>query len=82
MGEPSDQKRPHEQGSRATRGRYQNMNTLTVEQQERILDLLEDGHSIREVERITGHRRETISLYGKLAGVVPRETQSTQARAA
>ncbi|HET9028830.1 MAG TPA: hypothetical protein VFN49_01525 [Candidatus Aquilonibacter sp.] len=49
------------------------MNTITVEQQERILDLLREGKSTREVERITGHRRETISLYGKLAGVLPRE---------
>ena len=70
------------QGARAAAGRYSCMNTLTVEQQERILSLLEDGRSIREVERITGHRRETISLYGKLAGVIPRETQSTQACAA
>ena len=82
MADPIDQKRPPEQGSRAACGRYLHMNTLTVEQQERILSLLEDGHSIREVERITGHRRETISLYGKLAGVIPRETQSTRACAA
>lgn len=47
------------------------MNTLTVEQQRRILNLLEEGRSLREIERITGHRRETISLYGRLAGLLP-----------
>ncbi len=47
------------------------MNTLTVEQQRRILALLEEGYSLREVERLTGHRRETVSLYGRLAGVLP-----------
>jgi uncharacterized protein YerC len=46
------------------------MNTLTVEQQERILALLEEGRSLREIERVTGHRRETISLYGRLAGIL------------
>jgi transcriptional regulator len=54
------------------------MNTLTVEQQQRILTLLEEGKSLREVERITGHRRETISLYGRLAGVLPRKTAGSQ----
>lgn len=54
------------------------MNTLTVEQQRRILTLLEQGNSLREIERITGHRRETISLYGRLAGVLPtKKTEST-----
>ncbi|HTZ54794.1 MAG TPA: hypothetical protein VMB20_06990 [Candidatus Acidoferrum sp.] len=60
------------------------MNTLTVEQQQRIVELLREGHSAREVERITGHRRETIILYGRLAGVLPMRTSpaTTQARAA
>lgn len=60
------------------------MSTLTVEQQRRIIELLEGGRSVREVERITGHRRETISLYGKLAGVLPRteQTATPQSRAA
>lgn len=47
------------------------MNSLTAEQQQRILSLLREGRSLREVERITGHRRETISLYGRLAGIRP-----------
>jgi hypothetical protein len=47
------------------------MNTITVEQQQRILELLREGRSAREVERITGHRRETVLLYGRLAGVLP-----------
>ena len=59
------------------------MNTLTVEQQERILKLLREGHTMREVERITGHRRETISLYGRLAGITPRSVgTNAMARAA
>ena len=49
------------------------MNTLTVEQQSRILSLLEEGLSLREIERVTGHRRETISLYGRLAGILPQK---------
>jgi hypothetical protein len=59
------------------------MNTLTVEQQQRIVELLREGHSAREVERITGHRRETVVLYGRLAGVLrERPSSATQARAA
>ena len=59
------------------------MNTLTVEQQHRLLKLLEEGHSLREIERITGHRRETVSLYGRLAGLLPRKTSGeTQSLAA
>jgi uncharacterized protein YerC len=59
------------------------MNTLTVEQQLRIVELLREGHSEREVERITGHRRETIIPYGRLAGVLPTRASSgaNQARA-
>jgi transcriptional regulator len=53
------------------------MNTLTVEQQRRILSLLEEGKSLREIERITGHRRETISLYGRLAGLHPRRNSGS-----
>jgi hypothetical protein len=59
------------------------MNTLTVEQQQRIVELLREGHSAREVERITGHRRETVILYGRFAGVLPRVgSTGAQARAA
>lgn len=57
------------------------MNTLTVEQQRRILALLEEGHSLREVERLTGHRRETVSLYGRLAGVLPQRESAGDAMA-
>lgn len=53
------------------------MNSLTVEQQRRILSLLREGRSLREIERITGHRRETISLYGRLAGVRPSRVAGT-----
>ena len=62
-------------------GRLVSMNTLTVEQQQRILSLLEEGRTIREVERVTGHRRETISLYGRLAGILPSK-QSNRAPSA
>lgn len=54
------------------------MNTITVEQQRRILSLLEEGRSLREIERITGHRRETISLYGRLAGLHPGKDAGSQ----
>ncbi len=56
------------------------MNTLTVEQQQRIIALLQQGRSLREVERITGHRRETISLYGRLAGILPRTSGTSAAQ--
>jgi hypothetical protein len=52
------------------------MNTITPEQQTRILELLAAGKSAREIERITGHRRETILLYGRLAGLLPRDRNS------
>ncbi len=52
------------------------MNTLTLEQQHRILSLLEEGKSLREIERETGHRRETISLYGRLAGILPEKKRA------
>lgn len=59
------------------------MNQITIEQQERLLALIREGHSLREIERRTGHRRETISLYGRLAGLLPRrETTSTVRMAA
>jgi hypothetical protein len=59
------------------------MNTITVEQQQRIVELLREGKSAREVERITGHRRETVLLYGRLAALVSRRsTGGAQARAA
>ena len=60
------------------------MNTLTVEQQQRIVSLLEEGKSLREIERETGHRRETVSLYGRLAGILPEKKsgESTMALAA
>lgn len=58
------------------------MNQLTVEQQRRLLALIQEGHSLREIERRTGHRRETISLYGRLAGLLPRESECRNVRMA
>lgn len=58
------------------------MNQITVEQQERLLALIREGHSLREIERRTGHRRETISLYGRLAGLLPRRTTASTIRMA
>ena len=46
------------------------MNTLTAEQRDRILRLLREGKTLRQIERETGHRRETIAYYGKQAGLV------------
>jgi transcriptional regulator len=68
-------------GAQARRGGLSGMNTLTVEQQQRILSLLEDGKSLREIERITGHRRETISLYGRLAGLRPAKSTVSEQNA-
>jgi uncharacterized protein YerC len=58
------------------------MNQLTVEQQQRLLDLIREGHTLREIERRTGHRRETISLYGRLAGLLPRKRECSTAQMA
>ena len=58
------------------------MNRLTVEQQRRLLHMIREGHSLREIERKTGHRRETIALYGRLAGLLPRNGQSGCAKMA
>lgn len=58
------------------------MNQITVEQQRRLLALIREGHSMREIERRTGHRRETISLYGRLAGLLPRKSENEQTRMA
>jgi uncharacterized protein YerC len=58
------------------------MNQITIEQQERLLALIREGHSLREIERRTGHRRETISLYGRLAGLLPRTSTTSTSRMA
>lgn len=58
------------------------MNQITVEQQQRLLALIREGHSMREIERRTGHRRETISLYGRLAGLLPGKNENAQTRMA
>jgi hypothetical protein len=47
-----------------------------------LLTLIQEGHSLREIERRTGHRRETISLYGRLAGLLPRKSDGTGLRMA
>lgn len=46
------------------------MNTLTDAQRERVLTLLRDGKTLRRIEAETGHRRETIALYGRRAGLI------------
>ena len=58
------------------------MNQLTVDQQRRLLTLIQEGHSLREIERRTGHRRETIALYGRLAGLLPRKSDRVDVRMA
>ena len=46
------------------------MNTLTEAQRERVLALLREGKTLRRIEAETGHRRETIALYGRRAGLI------------
>jgi transposase len=46
------------------------MNTLTDAQRERVLALLREGKSLRQIEDATGHRRETVALYGRRAGLL------------
>lgn len=41
------------------------VNELTQKQRERIVHLVREGLSFRSIERITGHRRETISRYAR-----------------
>lgn len=50
------------------------LNELTDEQRTRVLRLVREGWSFRRVERLTGHRRETISRY------VRRERERERAR--
>ena len=56
------------------------MNTLTERQRERVLDLLREGKSLRQIEHETGHRRETIALYGRRAGLLGGVTELVPAR--
>jgi len=56
---------------------------LSSPQQERILKLIREGLSFRVIERITVHRRETISRYARRTRVVretfdPKMTSSRQ----
>ncbi len=46
------------------------MNTLTDAQRDRVLALLREGKTLRRIELETGHRRETIALYGRRAGLL------------
>ncbi|HEY8298710.1 MAG TPA: hypothetical protein VIG32_11900 [Candidatus Baltobacteraceae bacterium] len=46
------------------------MNTLTREQEERILAMLRAGKTLRRIENETGHRRETIAAYGRRSGLI------------
>jgi len=58
------------------------MNTLTDEQRDRIVRLLREGKSLRQIERQTGHRRETIAYYGRQAGLAGGEPIPLRARPA
>ena len=54
------------------------MNEISPWQRERILERLREGRSLRSIEAETGHRRETISRYGREAGLLPaREHRGT-----
>ncbi len=50
------------------------VNELTDAQRQRVLHLVREGLSFRAIERMTGHRRETISRY------VKRERSGNRAR--
>ncbi len=50
------------------------MNELSPWQRERILERLREGRSLRSIEAETGHRRETISRYGRDAGLLQRRS--------
>jgi len=41
------------------------LNELTAKQRERVLYLVQEGLTFRHIERLTGHRRETISRYAQ-----------------
>ena len=41
------------------------LNELTAKQRERVLYLVREGLTFRHIERLTGHRRETISRYAR-----------------
>ena len=47
------------------------MNELTERQRERIVERLRRGESLRAIQDATGHRRETVARYGRIAGVIP-----------
>jgi len=49
------------------------MNTLTEAQRDRVLALLREGKSLRRIEHETGHRRETVAVYGRRAGLLDGE---------
>ncbi|MGH7756712.1 MAG: hypothetical protein ACREM8_10575 [Vulcanimicrobiaceae bacterium] len=46
------------------------MNTLTEAQRQRVLALMREGKTLRQIERETGHRRETIAAYGRRRGLL------------
>ena len=46
------------------------MNTLTQAQRDRLLALLREGKTLRQIEHETGHRRETIAAYARRAGLL------------
>jgi hypothetical protein len=55
------------------------MNTLTEAQRERVLALLREGKTLRRIEHETGHRRETIALYGRRARILDGEVADLDA---
>ncbi len=52
------------------------LNELTPLQRERVLQCVREGMSLREVERVTGHRRETVSRYARTAGLETKTKRS------
>ncbi len=56
------------------------INELTAGQRERLLRLVREGNSFRRIERLTGHRRETISRYARRDGIEPQPSHLTKLR--
>ncbi len=57
------------------------LNELTAKQRERVLDLVREGLTFRHIERLTGHRRETISRYARREGLrIERSRERCQPR--
>ncbi len=58
------------------------MNELRMSERTKIIGLLSMGFTQRQIERETGHRRETIAKIGREAGLLPPKSSSSDPKAA